>query len=633
MSSTTPGGSLTASSGGSSSLPIGRPGQAKAAMKSGGGSVPLASPINHHRSVLGPAPPSACWGRTGISNSNSVPPPNRDARQGFAAPAAVRMTSPQRWVPSQPHHQVPQMIRKDSSGIDNSQGDSLSVDSMSDSGQAVPSWQSTRGSSDGGGIYAASPRFSVASQMDNKDIRTLQSTFDTSMKALKQAPSLEAPQSKSQLDLAGALNAVTAALQMEAGTKDGSDKHLAMASLRQTLEEQQALQQEQIAILAKQWEDRFAALEQAVTHGLKLTTSTAIAMNERSAKFLRFGEVMEGALDKIVSEGRDISALSQSAAKAQWGVDHLAKELAEERADRRKIVAEVLGQVEQCRAEFRSGHISGGGGGAASGAAPAFADPEMAWNELNRVSRELKEEVSERRQLVRDIQLAKQDATEFSQRLAATQDRVERMSRELETTSQDVHKVAGEVARVWSSEVCSRLDLGPRSLSNSVPSSPGVATTPDLRAEFLGGFRRPAQKRGEFRPGDSASSSDALPNGGAGAAMLRGWESGSPGASKGPSEVPSPGSTSSVGSGLSGSLRAAYKASLGVSVIADGHGTSSDTQKDIVSEIEASAKRATEMIRRGQSSAKRGVGSQVPRRNVPTSIPEEESSPTRLISQ
>jgi len=335
----------------------------------------------------------------------------------------------------------------------------------------------------------------------DSQVEAMRGAFEQSMAALREGPRLSMPaqapeDSQKGMGLATALLAAAAALHRELGPgqapspgpsgkntpvgqqrafdaltlsrkaeEQGKPEVLgALVSLQKNIEEQQGAQSTLIANLTAQWEQRFVALEQAVNSGLKIATTTAASMNERSGKFLRLGEVLEGALDRIVDDGKDMASLSQSVAKTQRDMERMVQEFHDEKGERRQAVQDLARQAENQVASLRErvdALLEGSSGGSAA-AGFAFNPASMRQDsqsleriqgEVGRLKRELAEEVTERRQLSRELQLAVSDSTQLKEKLDAAQDQILRLSRDLHSTRDEVRQIAGEIARVWSNEI------------------------------------------------------------------------------------------------------------------------------------------------------------------------------------
>jgi len=119
----------------------------------------------------------------------------------------------------------------------------------------------------------------------------------------------------------------------------------AFLALRQHVEGQLRQQRDLVSALASQWEQRFLQFEQglkAVNEGLKASTTMATTMNERSAKFLKLGEVLE----KLTAERQEAQSFSESVQTLQDDVAKIGQELTIEKAERLKLVEDVCCQAE-----------------------------------------------------------------------------------------------------------------------------------------------------------------------------------------------------------------------------------------------------------------------------------------------
>jgi len=228
----------------------------------------------------------------------------------------------------------------------------------------------------------------------------------------------------------------------------------ALAALQANLEQQQGEQRNLIATLTAQWEQRFASVLQC----LKTTTNTAASMNERSAKFLRLGEVLEGALDQMSSDHKDVSSLSQKVGKMEASVGWLSEEVAAGRADRARILEEAMhcaGGQEQGAAE----HAGGAAGAAPCGEGGRDAAKDWPRSDVERLAWQLGEEAAERRKLAREVHCIASDAAALRERLETASDQVLRLSRQLSETRGEVRQVAGELSRAWGADISSDSNL------------------------------------------------------------------------------------------------------------------------------------------------------------------------------
>jgi len=449
----------------------------------------------------------------------------------------------------------------------------------------------------------------------------MKGAFEQSMAALREGPRLMVPANADQpqqhgLDLATALMATAAAMQKDfmmnsQGSTDPSAQFKtegkqevlgALATLQRNIEAQQGQQSNLIATLTGQWEQRFAALEQAVNSGLKIATTTAASMNERSAKFLRLGEVLEGALDRIVDDGKDMATLSQTVGKTQREVERLIQELADEKGERRQAIVDVVRQAEGQVAALRERVESAGGTVNYSASAPSGKDAnalERLQSDVGKLTRDFSEEQTERRQLARELQLAASDTATLRQRVDGTQDQLLRLSRELNSTRDEVRQVAGEVARVWSAEI-----------------SGGSALRSELRNEFS--QRIDALSR-ELRGGaqDTRRTQTAIASA---TTVPRSGSAGGEGFNRNANQRMDAGMASP---NLSNNQRSTTGEGGGIDAM----------RKDIASEIVA-AVRATEAMQKGRapdgSHSRRGTSSGSRASSAtnrrPATIPEEETS-------
>lgn len=220
---------------------------------------------------------------------------------------------------------------------------------------------------------------------------------------------------------------------------DNKDMHLAMSNLRQTVDEQHKRQSEQLSALMAQWEKRFGILETAVSSGLKLMTNTAVSMNERSSKFVRFGQALEGAVDRVVRDGETLSEARQAIDELRADVDRLLQEVSDERSARRKDLAEIVGLTRSQPGDTASGF-----------AGHSQLDTRAAWavkdlrSEVGQLSRELSRESTERRQMARTLQATALKTESQREQQDAMHKQMLKLSRELLETQSEVRRVIGD---------------------------------------------------------------------------------------------------------------------------------------------------------------------------------------------
>lgn len=200
--------------------------------------------------------------------------------------------------------------------------------------------------------------------------------------------------------------------------------------LQQHIKQQQMQQREMLHQITTRWEQRFAALEQALSSGLETTTLATSSMNERLAKFMSLAEVLEGAVERVISSNKDVATLSRRTGTLEDDVACLAQELASDRAERRadaqgaaegalrQAETQVAALRDEVRAELRRACAAGPIGSV---------DDSISGSELKRLSREIGEERSERRKLALDVKGL----------LHSTNEQLMRISRELCGSSAD----------------------------------------------------------------------------------------------------------------------------------------------------------------------------------------------------
>lgn len=230
---------------------------------------------------------------------------------------------------------------------------------------------------------------------------------------------------------------------------------VALAALQGSIEQQQQEQSNMIAALMAQWEQRFASVLQC----LKTTTNTAASMNERSSKFLRLGEVLEGALDQMSSDSKDVSVLSQKVGKLEASVNWLADEVAEGRAERSKWFSSVAFRTREpasgSGAEQGGTHRANGStDGCGLGGSDGSRDHLQEWvsTGLERISWLLSEECAERRKLAREVRSAASEASALQGRLNTTNDQFLKLAREVSEARGEVRQVVAELLRARSAE-------------------------------------------------------------------------------------------------------------------------------------------------------------------------------------
>lgn len=301
----------------------------------------------------------------------------------------------------------------------------------------------------------------------------------------------------------------------------------AVSALRQTIEEQQKLQKEQLSTFMAQWEKRFSILETAVSSGLKLTTNTAVSMNERSSKFLRFGEALEGVVDRVVRDGKGLSEISHIVDKLRSDVDRLGRDIEDESAERRKELAEVVGlrssellAPHHGVAQSADGGNHGGAGDATGGQSseptphPQL-DARITWalkefrSEVSRMSHDFTRESANVRQLSRTVQSTSVETVSLREQLDAMHKQMLKFSRDLLGTQEEASGVSGaglaEVTKnksaVDSTSCDGRVDLLAQAYRSQLSSS-GPEEESALRNE--------ARPKGWSSPGGSRRRSSSL---------------------------------------------------------------------------------------------------------------------------
>ena len=158
----------------------------------------------------------------------------------------------------------------------------------------------------------------------------------------------------------------------------------------------QAQQEATLSKLTQRWEQRFAALESALSSGLEVAAAATTSMNERLTRFVSLAEVLEGAVERVIHSSKDIATLSRKVGQIEDDVACLAQELASDRKDRSEAVslAQLDAVCEELRRDLRrpvsSDFVEGSGGPGGSGSPQAT---------LSALSQALGEERAERLRL------------------------------------------------------------------------------------------------------------------------------------------------------------------------------------------------------------------------------------------
>jgi len=199
-------------------------------------------------------------------------------------------------------------------------------------------------------------------------------------------------------------------------------------SLEELTRRLQSQQEALIAKLTQRWEQRFAALEQALSSGLEVATAATGSMNDRLTRFVSLAEVLEGAVERVIHSSKDIATLSRKVSQIEDDVACLAQELASDQKGRSEAVtlAEVDAACEELRRELGrrpvlnvlEGEGSGSNGSVSSGT-----------TSLSSLSAALGEERTERL------------------RLSAEQRRVAKQAEQLESRLQTATEQLAQVAR------------------------------------------------------------------------------------------------------------------------------------------------------------------------------------------
>jgi len=121
--------------------------------------------------------------------------------------------------------------------------------------------------------------------------------------------------------------------------------HQELFKLLHAIEEQQVCQRGTMTKLAQQWESRFHTLEKTVNRTAEMASLTSVHVNERLAKFVKLGEVLENAVDRAVACASDVSSLTNKCSKVENHLELLGHQIAGERCTRAAEVAELSQRV------------------------------------------------------------------------------------------------------------------------------------------------------------------------------------------------------------------------------------------------------------------------------------------------
>lgn len=193
-------------------------------------------------------------------------------------------------------------------------------------------------------------------------------------------------------------------------------------SLEELARRLQSQQEALIAKLTQRWEQRFAALEQALSSGLEVATAATGSMNDRLTRFVSLAEVLEGAVERVIHSSKDIATLSRKVSQIEDDVACLAQELASDQKGRSEAVtlAEVDAACEELRRELgRRPVLSVEGEGSGSNGSSS----------LNSLSAALGEERSERLRLSAEQRRMAKQAEQLESRLQTAQEQLAQVAR------------------------------------------------------------------------------------------------------------------------------------------------------------------------------------------------------------
>jgi len=325
-----------------------------------------------------------------------------------------------------------------------------------------------RGQSPGSNFGQVSPRSSTASFTGGEDTNSESASTKSCYSNIKDSLSNSAKQGNSSngMQLAGVLLARAKALHKEAtvpedaSVPNGNGKPnnvdstggviSTLAALQDNISQQQTQLRDLVNGLAKQWEQRFASVEEAVNNGLRVATATATATNERSARFLKLGEVLDGAVKRVTTESGNIAALKQQVDNMESYMEEMARKLNEEKAARSQAIENLVFQMEGKVAVLHEHVEVEWGRGAASGARSRdSSEAPSRFSTAGPVSGQL----SLQENLSQEVEAVASETASLRERLDSSNEHVLRLSRDLHATRDEVRQLAGELTRVWSSEI------------------------------------------------------------------------------------------------------------------------------------------------------------------------------------
>jgi len=223
-----------------------------------------------------------------------------------------------------------------------------------------------------------------------------------------------------------------------------------LTNLQDNISEQQTQLRDLVNDLSKQWEQRFAGVEEAVNNGLRIATATATAMNERSARFLKLGEVLDNAVNRVTAESGNIAALKRQVDNMESYMEEMARKLNDEKAARSQAIENLVFQMEGKVAVLHEHGEVEWGRGAASGARSR--DSSVAPSSFSTVG-PVSGQLALQDNLSKEVQSVASEAASLRERLDSSNEHVLRLSRDLHATRDEVRQLAGELTRVWSSEI------------------------------------------------------------------------------------------------------------------------------------------------------------------------------------
>jgi len=211
---------------------------------------------------------------------------------------------------------------------------------------AVHSRQQSRGNIFG----QVSPRSSAASFAGGEDTNSEKASTRSGFSSIRDTSGNLATQGNSSngMELAGMLLAKAKAFHKEASAPagavvlNGTGKPDKVESFGDTISTLTTLLRDLVNDMSKQWEKRFAGVEEAVSNSLKIANATVTAANERSAYFLKLGEARDTTLNCVTAESGNIVALKRQVDNLETYMQEMARELNEEKAARSQAIENLV---------------------------------------------------------------------------------------------------------------------------------------------------------------------------------------------------------------------------------------------------------------------------------------------------